>query len=891
MAEPPPLVPGEPPLSAFVSSVQTSELNPLRETVCRVLLGTGLWVPWAFEYTSASAEPADDEYLRHVREADLVIGILTKETTDPVRQEIREALKTGRDLLLFRLPGEAAAETRALIEEIGLRVKWVRLRDIGDIELALKLALTDHVTRRLRGKPRLGLEARLHDLRRQSLARCARRFLASGLSPAEASSLSEDASVGRRNGLTSPPVRPVTVLLGELGAGKSLLLDRWFSDSLSALSADTLSPIPIFLEAKNVEADLRDQVQRLSSGLGDPRSQGIALFLDGLDEVPRAKSDELLEAVRELALSWQNTSVVVGTRTRPATVHRDELLVMPPLAEDEIRQIGLHLSPRGVGIGSALLQAPPSLREAVQRPFFALIFARQLRDNAGRRPSTKGDLIRDLVTRSLRLDPELESRLARLAVLAIDQGGTVLGSEVGDTSSALSLLGTGLVSIDEQGALSFSLRILSEWFGAVALSQGLVSPDAILSDPLRKERWKQSLIEFVGNFPHESVSLFLSRIARADPGLASECVNDAIPDYRGERGTMQDPSECGRRIRESMRIWVDGLKPVSDRFSMVTPAGLAPLAVSVDEVYLGAAWYGGREKKPEVFPFPLGDGRDAFLEESLLGGHLAAPPPNPAWAWRWSLGDVRSELNRILKARQLPVTSESSIAEDRWQTTLLVTGRGTLSHVSISLDEIESRLSKYSDTVCWINGVSVDLPAFRAGIQRLRDAELKSVDPPWPGPDQGPGPWVSSGYSRTALLSFARAVYAGAIETYEAIVAAWFPSLAGRLWHAATLPAVLKGRVLAGKEEPEHAPWLWYQMEPLSRPGRSRVEFILGESGFSREEHSAYVQHFRVTRGQEFPWLFPRMVGTSLWKLWGVTPARDLAYEWLTEDLKRLGLL
>lgn len=83
-------------LKAFLSSVMRGALNEARQVVVDVLDSPTFLVPWAFEFTPASSEPADDTYLRHVRDADIVIWLAGGEVTQPVINEVREALATGR---------------------------------------------------------------------------------------------------------------------------------------------------------------------------------------------------------------------------------------------------------------------------------------------------------------------------------------------------------------------------------------------------------------------------------------------------------------------------------------------------------------------------------------------------------------------------------------------------------------------------------------------------------------------------------------------------------------------------------------------------------------------------------------------------------------------------
>jgi len=88
------------------------------------------------------------------------------------------------------------------------------------------------------------------ELWRESRARCAERWQRLGLSRDEAFELADDLLVG----VPSPQARsalrrPLTIVTGEVGAGKSLLLDRLFQRAIVRLREDPEAPLPAFVEA------------------------------------------------------------------------------------------------------------------------------------------------------------------------------------------------------------------------------------------------------------------------------------------------------------------------------------------------------------------------------------------------------------------------------------------------------------------------------------------------------------------------------------------------------------------------------------------------------------------------------------------------------------------
>lgn len=209
------VLPGEQPLLVFISSVMRPELAAARE-MARETFGRAPFLnPWAFEFTPASSEPVDQGYLRKVREADFVVWLVGREVTQPVQNEIREALGADRRLLVFLLPTDPRDPgTDALLKEVGTRAKWVEVKDDVGLEYHLQLALTDEIIRAVRAKPTLSRLGRLEELGRASRARCIAGWQALGVPRLEAARLADDPTVGAPAPLMIPgPDRAASCLV------------------------------------------------------------------------------------------------------------------------------------------------------------------------------------------------------------------------------------------------------------------------------------------------------------------------------------------------------------------------------------------------------------------------------------------------------------------------------------------------------------------------------------------------------------------------------------------------------------------------------------------------------------------------------------------------------
>ena len=115
----------------------------------------------------------------------------------------------------------------------------------------------------------------------------------------------------------------------------------------------------------------------------------------------------------------------------------------------------------------------------------------------------------------------------RLAAACVDRGGPVRAPDVAMTAEMARLRETGLV-LERDGAASVSLQILTEWFAAQALENGLVDPRRLASDFTRLERWRYPLVIAVGTFGYARVEQIFGPITRSAPAFASQVVEEGL---------------------------------------------------------------------------------------------------------------------------------------------------------------------------------------------------------------------------------------------------------------------------------------------------------------------------------------------------------------------------
>ena len=166
------LVHSESNLLVFISSV-TDELKWARDEAVRTFERFPCAQPWAFEYTPASSESADDAYLKKAKDADLLVWLVGSQTTQPVVNEINARIATGRRLLVFKLPAEDRDPlTRKLLTTVSGYCKWQKVNSGPTLREALTASLSDEIARALRDPAQPTRRQKLRQQLDSSFAKC-----------------------------------------------------------------------------------------------------------------------------------------------------------------------------------------------------------------------------------------------------------------------------------------------------------------------------------------------------------------------------------------------------------------------------------------------------------------------------------------------------------------------------------------------------------------------------------------------------------------------------------------------------------------------------------------------------------------------------------------------
>ena len=734
---------------------------------------------------------------------------------------------------------------------------------------------------------------RLNELARLARARCIERWQAAGVSRDEARALVADRSLGAPPAHVVPDAtRPLRLILGPVGAGKSLVGLRLHLEAVARARADADAPVPIYCRARDAAGHLQARVEEFAAGLGTPRLHGASVVIDGADEANQIAAGELLSEARILVDAWPNTTVAITSRPTELFARAEEKVDLPPLTETEAATLVGRLARRDVYLAPGGM-FPPSVLAAIQRPLFAVLLGIYLRREGAPIARSTADLLQHLVERALPQElldlPATLRLLERLAILSTDRLGTPVPiAEIGSREAIQPLLRSRLV-VAEDGGVEFALPVLAQWYAAQSLLAGAPDAASLLGDAGRLEAWRYPLIIATGIGEHERVSRVLAPLVESSPGMAAAIIMEGLADWAPAPQAPPPSEECGRRLVGSMQSWIVGIGPLATKIAPLRRDGtLGSLAVRSDADAVVATWlYGeadtGRLPGSLVPP----DEIDA-LERDSSTKRFAYLGRQSSWAWRWTLEDLTRELEDLLRRRELVPEGGPLAWEDAWRTAMgLERGRGFRGQ-DVPFDRVRQELDRVADYAS-ANGLDRECRArLRAYIDRLGREGKDSLSPPWPGPDLPSGRWAWGRYSDERLLAHTVAVYEAALQGYRQIVEEWFPRFASHLETMVALPARLVGTLIpARSDEYNDGPTLGIYLEPLPVGSPDRVDIELGTTRLADDVLRGAFERFRQLRPDAIVWVNPRLTHGRL-DVFGADAVTEIVYDWLWDDLSRL---
>jgi len=896
---------GESPLVIFISSVMSRTVEDLqwaRDATRGVVGSTPLLVPWMFEYTPASSEGLSDGYLRKVREADLVVWLVGRETTAPVQAEIQEALKSRASLLVFELPvPERSQNTLALLGEVKRHVKSSPVESRDSLGSEITDALSDELVRAYRSRPRTTvLDAWIEEEARRSRTRCIRSWVSAGVPFDTAAGLADNRGVGPSLMRAFADNERVRLVTGPLGAGKTLYANRLIQAAAESCLGEKDAPVPLYASGDSVAAG-RSLEESLLAQVPEPLQvleRGVVAVIDDVTRLSPGDVLGLLGEAQVFAMRSPRSTVTFIMESSQDLGEQWAQVPVKLLPEQAAAALVSSLSGVALTDVDVRYRWPKSVREAITTPLFAVLLGSYLRDASGRLPKSPVDTVAAIAARALQRvesDPEgLQKALCRLARTCLNwQADLVPEEEVGSESEIRRLVATGLVR-REHGRIGFNLQLFQHWYGSLALAEGSPSPAEMTRGAA--DAWYDPFLLLVRTQSYETVSAYMEAAARADPGFAAHAVCEAVDSWSDDGMAAVPPDrECEKRMQSCMRAWVEGVGRVARCVAPINTRGelgVPRVRGSGDAIHFG--WYVGALPVTEAPALP-----DSIFDPAvssrdwhhLTFTHVTA---QAAWPWSVALEALSRDLTHLLESHALLPDGGLAVHEAAWNWSLRALNFGELRDDPIPLRRLLEITADVPDDAGMhgpVGGLRVG--PYRALVRACAGRGGSALPPPWPTGDFPLGSRSGSivaMYSAERLRSRIEVSFAGALDLYKELVAEWFLPLSPRLGVYSLMPVRLVGVLHHDPGQVERSVLFWY-MTPDDSDDRNHVEISIGDTRDAQKTRRTLddlhelCARKRPERGR-FALTSTHFQGAS--QFVHSYPIMNLAYDWLWGDLARL---
>jgi len=236
-------------------------------------------------------------------------------------------------------------------------------------------------------------------------------------------------------------------------------------------------------------------------------------------------------------------------------------------------------------------------------------------------------------------------------------------------------------------------------------------------------------------------------------------------------------------------------------------------------------------------------------------------------------------------------------AEQDWALANAILGGGSLSNDPLDAADIEAAVTKLSSTVAAealikfsSAGRTVPIADLLAAAKRVAGLATP-IASPWPGRDQAPSGWIWSGYSPERLRERVHAVFTAGLEAHEWLAVNVLPAVAPLLATHAARPAVARIALYPADASQgfQGSPGVNWRLNPLPWSAANCVEVTLAsrnKAGTHWGDDGPWREYERMRpHALAFTGLVQR---NSILDVFGATPATDLAYQLLHDDLKTI---
>ncbi|MEA5554618.1 NB-ARC domain-containing protein [Anabaena cylindrica UHCC 0172] len=443
---------------------------------------------------------------------------------------------------------------------------------------------------------------------------------------------------------------------------------------------------------------------------------------------------------------------------------------------------------------------------------------------------------------------------------------------------------------------------------------------------LIREFFQSKLVELTQTNLMEAVALKIGYIATKNTICITEILQKGLLNWNFPPTSPLSALEWGKQVYIASQSWCNGLDKLAKLLMPLTVDGNLPVlgialveknsisfrddlinklpdfdAIIFEQILIDhpnlfclvTGWYFGNDIQENIVELPseaikMSDSNYtvSYLDVNALfelgWNHFKSSfiKPNVSTAWQYTFNDIIEKLSKLLQERSLPVSSGYLSLEAAWYAAIYLTRKHLINSCSskyyepIALDEIENCLSKVNQN---------QFSSMRQHCLNQLRIEIEACS------DKGQthlsfSPYVqiykiSSNISHENLLNYTAYIFQQSIESYEQLVNSLFIKLVPKLKLASILPARLVGYIVPPKNYADSISMSWH-WESLSKNQKSYVDFKLIENEsslpFSFPQTALFPQRFKRTPFTRFTWL-------------GTNPVTERVYQWLWEDLKKIG--
>lgn len=746
-------------------------------------------------------------------------------------------------------------------------------------------------------------------LRRRSQARRKQRVTAFGI---DLAMLSESMS---RIANASPTIEPgqLVVLVGGFGSGKSEIAEQWHRERIESFVGQLTNVIPVWLHARQFEHADFDELLVESVGAARLRTSGVAVVVDGLDEIEGSLADSIVRDALIHVTADRRSSVLITTR--PGTVPPSNNDVEVPRLEEQEADALLD---KIVGQPNVARSWTAALRDSIRSPFFLLSASAIV--TAGDSFSTEAELLSKMARLALErssssaafASKEAFELLQKLAVAATEGRS---GDFDVDARERRVLLATRLVAAMQDGTLSFNLPIFQQWFA----SQALKADDATFAKSIASasafDLWRWVLVIALLETPTARVDEMLARVLEFNAGAGGWLIKRVEVARRSQPGSPRESdTESTRRLLSSARAWLSSIGALAP-WVMPVRDGEAPvrLGVNIREDTVIVRW--------SLLSAAVDEVELVSLEELRTPGRWVGPTQRinrsaDLWPWIGFRDLIVARMNVPLESRD-PIEPHDAAwnVELRYECARRVAEKTTIFHHPIDAGSVSERgdaaLASAPNAHTYVFGQSkkwVTATQLQDTLSWLRSTGQAEVIRPVPIPDlHAPrSPAIESFYSPEKLTHFCAETWGNACEVYDNLVAARFNRFAWALARHAVGTVCILGEVIASTEPNDGRSTIEYSELPEALwteriKGDDRyVVSANGRAAFRLTDK--FVGLFSDEREAEWEAVVHWSAGKNIGPFWRLAnvgsvihtnadrPASDLAIAWLADDLKRVSL-